>query len=330
MNNMGLQLARHLAPNLMSKPAYAATRDGYGHGVVEVAKINDRIAVLCCDLTESTRSHRFRDQFPDRFIEVGVAEQNMAGIAAGMATEGYIPFIASYAVFSPGRNWDQIRVSVCYSNTNVKIMGAHAGVSVGPDGATHQALEDIAIMRVLPNMVVLAPCDEEETRKAIHAAAAYDGPVYVRFAREKTAVITTKKSPFAIGKASVFVEGTDVTIVACGPLLYEALHAAQLLLKAGVHAEVINMPSLKPFDEHTLLTSVRKTRCVVTVEEHQIIGGLFGAVAETLAQTYPVPIIPVGMHDSFGQSGTPDELLQFYGMRAQNIFAAAHAAIKKR
>ncbi len=327
---MVIQLAKHLASNLLSKPEYALTRDGYGHGVVEAAEKDPHIAVLCCDLTESTRSHWFRDKFPERFIEVGVAEQNMAGIAAGMAAEGYIPFISSYAVFSPGRNWDQIRVSLCYSNTNVKVMGAHAGISVGPDGATHQALEDMAIMRVLPNMVVLAPCDMEETRKAIHAAALYNGPVYIRFAREKTAVMTTAKSPFAIGKAEVFAQGTDVTIVACGPLLYEALHAAQLLLKHGVHAEVINMPSLKPFDEKTLLTSVKKTGCVVTVEEHQIIGGLFGAVAETLAQSHPVPIVPVGMHDSFGQSGTPDELLELYGMRAQNIVAAARAAIKKR
>lgn len=327
---MAIQLAKHLAQDLLTKPEYALTRDGYGHGVVEVAEKDPNVAVLCCDLTESTRSHWFREKFPERFIEVGVAEQNMAGIAAGMAAEGYIPFISSYAVFSPGRNWDQIRVSLCYSNTNVKVMGAHAGISVGPDGATHQALEDMAIMRVLPNMVVLAPCDREETRKAIHAAAVYDGPVYIRFAREKTAVMTTPKSPFAIGKAEVFAQGSDVTLIACGPLVYEALHAAQLLLKYHIRAEVINMPSLKPFDEKTLLASVKKTGCAVTVEEHQIIGGLFGAVAEVVAQTYPVPVIPVGMHDTFGQSGTPDELLKLYGMRAQNIVAAARAAIKKR
>lgn len=327
---MIIPLAKHLAPNLLSKPEYALTRDGYGHGVVEAGELNPNIAVLCCDLTESTRSHWFREKFPERFVEVGVAEQNMAGIAAGMAAEGFVPFISSYAVFSPGRNWDQIRVSVCYSNTNVKIMGAHAGISVGPDGATHQALEDMAIMRVLPNMVVLAPCDMEETRKAIHAAALYEGPVYVRFAREKTAIITTAKSPFAIGKAEVFSQGKDVTLVACGPLLYETLHAAQVLLKSGIQAEVINMPSLKPFDEKTLLASVKKTGCVVTVEEHQITGGLFGAVAETLAQTMPVPIIPVGMHDTFGQSGTPDELLELYGMQAKNIVAAARAVVRKK
>lgn len=321
---------QHLAENIYSKPDMLPTRDGYGHGVVEAGEKNDKVVVLCCDLTESTRSLWFKERFPERFIEVGVAEQNMAGIAAGLAQEGYIPFMSSYAVFSPGRNWDQIRVSISYSNNNVKIIGAHAGISVGPDGATHQALEDIAIMRALPNMVVLAPCDAQEARKAIHAAVAYAGPVYIRLTREKTPVMTTSKTPFAIGTANVFVSGgTDVTIIGCGPLVYEALVAARELEKKGVHAEVINCPSVKPLDRATILKSVKKTGCVVTVEEHQVHGGLFGAVSELLAQEYPVPIIPIGMPDTFGESGQPDELLQKYGMKSKHIIAAVKKVLKK-
>ncbi len=321
----------HLKTNLFTEPSQAATRDGYGHGVVEAGKANDRVAVLSCDLTESTRSQMFREEFPERFIEVGVAEQNMAGIAAGMAQEGWVPFIASYAVFSPGRNWDQIRVSVCYAENNVKVVGAHAGISVGPDGATHQALEDIAITRVLPNMTVLVPCDAEEAKKVTLAAAAHDGPVYIRLTREKTPEITTAKTPFAIGKAQNLMKGTDVTIVAAGPVLYEALLAAkELNAKHKISAEVINSPSIKPFDARTVVASAKKTGAVVTVEEHQITGGLFGVVSETLSQKMPVPVVPVGMPDSFGESGTPDELLTKYGMKAKHIVAAVKKAIKKK
>lgn len=311
---------KFLNPKLFSKDVeMVPTRNGYGDGVVEAGKANPNVVVLCCDLTESTRSLPFANTFPQRFFEMGVAEQNMAGVAAGMAATGKIPFISSYAVFSPGRNWDQIRVSIAYSNLNVKIMGAHAGISVGPDGATHQALEDIALMRVLPNMVVLAPCDIHETRKAVLAAAKYVGPVYIRFTREKTPVITRPNTPFEIGKALVLREGSDITLIACGPLVYEALLAAEQLSKRGIDAEVINCPSIKPLDKKTILKSVQKTGAAITIEEHQTTGGLFGAVAEFLSQTNPVPIIPVGMNDTFGESGAPDELLTKYGMRSKNI-----------
>lgn len=320
---------KFLNPKLFSKDVeMIPTRNGYGDGVVEAGRANPNVVVLCCDLVESTRSLPFAQAFPQRFFEMGVAEQNMAGVGAGMAATGKIPFISSYAVFSPGRNWDQIRVSIAYSNLNVKIMGAHSGISVGPDGATHQALEDVAIMRVLPNMVVLAPCDAHEARKAVLAAAKYVGPVYIRFAREKTPVITRPSTPFEIGKAVVLREGSDVTLIACGPLVYEALLAAEQLSKRGIDAEVINCPSIKPLDKKTILKSVQKTGAAVTVEEHQTTGGLFGAIAEFLSQTNPVPIIPVGMDDTFGESGTPEELLKKYGMKAVNIVAAAQKILK--
>lgn len=366
-------LTKFLNPKLFAKDVeQVPTRNGYGEGLVLAGKRNQNLVVLCCDLTESTRSLAFQKQFPDRFIEVGVAEQNMAGLAAGMANYGKVPFTSSYAVFSPGRNWEQIRLTAAYGEANVKIAGAHAGISVGPDGATHQALEDLAIMRVLPNMTVLAPCDVHETRKATLAAAAMVGPVYLRFAREKTPVVTTPRTPFQIGRAQVFRAGRDATIVACGPLLYEALLAAECLAGNGraiatllgrypaiaarvktsklhghsmarakattrwtstsirtllkrigrLDVEVINAATLKPFDHATITKSAKKTGHVITVEEHQTTGGLFGAVAESLAQHHPTPITPVGMPDSFGESGDPMELLEKYGMTAPFIIAA--------
>ncbi len=305
------------------------TRNGYGEALALLGEKNPNVVVLCGDLTESTRSLAFAKKFPERFIEMGVAEQNMMGVAAGLAMEGKIPFVSSYAVFSPGRNWDQLRVNVCYNKANVKIAGAHTGISVGPDGATHQALEDIAITRVLPGLVVLAPCDVHETRKATLAAAEYDGPVYLRFAREKTPVITTPDAPFEIGKAYVMREGTDVTIVACGPLLYEALMAAEQL-KGKVSVEVINCPTIKPLDRTTIVASANKTGAVVTVEEHQITGGLGGVVCETLSEEFSVPVVRVGMPDSFGESGAPDELLTKYGMKAKDIIAAVRKVINRR
>ncbi len=305
------------------------TRNGYGEALALLGEKNPNVVVLCGDLTESTRSLAFAKKFPERFIEMGVAEQNMMGVAAGLAMEGKIPFVSSYAVFSPGRNWDQLRVNVCYNKANVKIAGAHTGISVGPDGATHQALEDIAITRVLPGLVVLAPCDVHETRKATLAAAEYDGPVYLRFAREKTPVITTPDAPFEIGKAYVMREGTDVTIVACGPLLYEALMAAEQL-KGKVSVEVINCPTIKPLDRKTIVASAKKTGAVVTVEEHQITGGLGGVVCETLSEEFSVPVVRVGMPDSFGESGAPDELLTKYGMKAKDIIAAVRKVINRR
>ncbi len=297
----------------------SSTRAGYGDGLVEAGKKNNRIVALCCDLTDSTKTVVFKNEFPERYIEVGVAEQNMAGLAAGMALgAGKIPFISSYAVFSPGLNWSQIRVSICYSNANVKIAGAHAGISVGPDGATHQALEDIAITRVLPNMTVVVPCDYEETKKATMAIATKKGPCYMRFAREATPVMTTKTTPFKIGKAEIFKEGKDVTIIACGPLVYEALLAANELEK-NISCEVINSHTIKPLDVKTIVNSVKKTGRVVTVEEHQITGGLGGAVAEALAEKYPAPMERVGMPDHFGESGKPEELLKKWGMDKDGI-----------
>ncbi len=308
----------------------AATRDGYGDGLVVLGKRNSRVVVLSADLTESTRSQEFKEQFPQRFFELGVAEQNMMGVAAGLAIEGFIPFVSSYAAFSPGRSWDQLRVSVCYSNSNVKIAGAHTGLSVGPDGATHQALEDIAITRVLPNLVVLAPADAVETKKATIAAAKHVGPVYLRFARAKTPVFTTSKTPFTIGKALTLRRGSDVSIVSCGPLTYEALVAAEQLQHVGIAAEVIHSPSIKPLDVSTIARSAKKTGAVVTVEEHQIAGGLGGVVAEALAQRQPTPIEFVGMRDSFGESGDPDRLLKKYKLNAAGIMAAVKKVIKKK
>ncbi len=306
------------------------TRNGYGEALLELAETNQRVMVLTGDLAESTRVHEFAKKFPERFVECGVAEQNMMGIAAGLALAGKIPFVSSYSVFVPGRNWDQLRVSVCYGRANVKIAGAHSGISVGPDGATHQGLEDLAITRVLPGLTVIAPCDFEETRKCVHAVALHEGPCYFRFAREKTPVITTAETPFEIGKAYVCAEGTDVTIAACGPLLHEALLAARKLESENINAEIINYHTLKPFDDETLLKSVRKTGCCVTVEEHQIIGGLYGAVCEVLGKNHPVPVEAIGMPDSFGESGEPDQLLAKYGMKSKNIIEAVYKAIKRQ
>ena len=320
----------HLHPDLFTERQQAVpTRNGYGDALIELGESNERVVVLTADLAESTRAHLFRDKYPERFIDCGVAEQNMVGVAAGLALSGKIPFLSSYAVFVPGRSWDQVRVSVCYTQANVKIAGAHAGLSVGPDGATHQALEDIAITRVLPNLIVLTPCDYHETKKATLAMAEYEGPAYIRFTREKSPLITSEDAPFEIGKHTILKTGTDVTIVACGPLVYQALTAARTLEKKGISAEVINASTIKPFDDKTLLKSIKKTGCIVTVEEHQVHGGLFGAVSEICAATFPVPIEPIAMPDSFGESGEPDELLQAYGMTEEDIVKAAKTVIKR-
>jgi len=302
----------------------APVRSGYGDGLLLLGNTNKKVVALCADLAESTYTEPFANAHPGRFIEVGVAEQNLAGLAAGVAHAGYIPFMASYAVFSPGRNWDQIRVSICYSNANVKLVGSHAGISVGPDGATHQALEDIAMMRVLPNMTVIVPADALEANKATIASAQHAGPVYLRLGRAATPLFTTHKTPFVIGRANVLTVGKDVTIAACGPLVYEALAAARTLeRKHKISAEVINSHTIKPLDERTIVRSVKKTGAVVTVEEHQVHGGLGGAVAEALSYFYPVPIRFVGMPDLFGESGTPSELLEKYGMSAHAIVESA-------
>jgi transketolase len=320
-----------LADNLFAKNLpFKAIREGFGDGLMILGKNNPDVVVLCCDLAESTKSLGFIKNFPQRYVEVGVAEQNMIGLAAGLAHEGKIPFCSSYAVFSPGRNWDQIRVSVCYSGNNVKIAGHHAGISVGPDGATHQAMEDIAMMRVLPNLTVLAPCDALETQKVILAAAYHQGPVYIRLMREKTPLFTVNETSFQIGKASVFREGKDCTIAAIGPQVYYALEAAEELSKKGVECEVLNMVSIKPLDEKTLVMSVKKTGCLVSAEEHQIFGGLGSALAEALVKNYPVPQEFVGMPDSFGESGEARELVEKWGMGKTAIIQAVEAVIKRK
>jgi transketolase len=295
------------------------TRDGYGHGIVELGERDKNVVVLCADLTDSTRSNLFKDRFPERFIEIGVAEQNLVTVASGLAAVGKIPFVASYAMFCPGRCWEQIRTTICYNDRNVKIVGAHAGISVGPDGATHQALEDIAIMRALPNMVVVVPCDVNEAKKSTIAVGKIRKPAYVRFAREKTPVFTTEMTPFKLGKAEIYRNGKDVAIIACGPLVYQALLAARELEKEKVEAMIINCHTIKPLDSEAIVKCAKKTGAVVTVEEHQIIGGLGGAVAECLSENYPVPMKRVGIMDRFGESGKPDELLQKFGLTYADV-----------
>lgn len=319
-----------LAGNIFDDPERIPQRNGYGDGVVEAGKKNDNVVVLCCDLTESTRSLKFEQTFPERFVEVGIAEQNMAGIAAGMAFSGKVPFISSYATFNPGRNWDQIRVSICYSMANVKIMGAHAGISVGPDGATHQALEDIAITRVIPNMNVIVPCDYWETKKAAEQMAEIEEPFYMRFGREKVPVVTTEDTPFQIGKADIYREGGDVSVIACGSLVYEALVAAEALSSEGIDACVINSHTVKPIDDDAITRAARETGAVVTAEEHQIHGGLGSAVAEVLSQTCPVPIEYVAVTDTFGESGEPEQLMEKYGLKSGDIIKAVKKVLERK
>ncbi len=312
----------------IDNPKKAASRDGYGKGLLKLGK-NKNVVALCCDLTDSTRVGWFKEKYPERFIECGIQEQNMAGLAAGLAIAGKIPFISSYAVFSPGRNWDQIRVSICYNNLNVKIQGAHAGLSVGPDGATHQALEDIAITRVLPNMTVVVPCDSEQSEKATMASTKIKGPVYLRFGREKTPVVTDKKTPFKIGKADVYKQGKDVCIIACGSMVYEALVAAEKLKKKGVSAMVINNHTIKPMDVKTIVSAAKKVKAIVTVEEHQVNGGLGSAVAEVLSKHYPIKIEMVGVKDTFGESGSGDELMKKYGLTSNDIINSVKKVLKR-
>jgi transketolase len=323
----------NLSSKLFSKDIEKVpTRNGYGEGLVLAAEKDERVVALCADLTESTRTEYFAKKFPERFIEVGVAEQLLATVASGMANYGKIPFISSYAVFSPGRNYEQIRTTIALNDVPVKIAGAHAGISVGPDGATHQALDDIGIMRIMPNMIVVVPCDAIETRKAVYETTFNGKPTYIRFARAETPVFTTDKTPFKIGKAEVFWESDspEVLIVGCGPLVYEALFAAYELEKLGIGSIVINNHTIKPIDEHTIIKYAKITGCVVTVEEHQINGGLGSAIAEILSRNWPVPQEYIGMPNTFGESGQPDELLEKYGMKAKNIIDAAKKAIRRK
>jgi transketolase len=310
-------------------------RNGYGTGVVKAGRADENVVVLCADLTASTRSADFEKEFPDRFIEMGVAEQNLVTVAAGMGISGKIAFITSYATFSPGRNWEQIRTTCAYNDSNVKIVGSHAGISVGPDGATHQAIEDIATMRVIPKMKVFVPCDVYEAERATLAAAKLYGPVYIRLAREKTPVITTEHTPFNPGKAQVFwrpakTKKPDVAIIGCGPLLYQALVAAKELEEDGVSSIVLNVPTVKPIDERKIVEVAEKAGAVVTIEEHQVLGGLGGAVAEVLGRKQPTPMEFIGMQDTFGESGPPNELLERYGMGVKDVKAAAKKAISRK
>jgi len=328
-----------LVENLLekSKLEMAATRVGYGRGLVEAGEKDQRVVVLCADLTESTHSHWFKEKFPERFVELGVAEQNMATVAAGMANYGKVPFISSYAAFSPGRNWEQIRTTVALNNLPVKIGGAHAGISVGPDGATHQQLEDIALMRAMPNMVVLVPCDAVEAQKATVAAALNGKPSYIRFGREKSPVFTTQETPFEIGRAEIFrdllagrQEEKTCAIIGCGMLLYNALIAAEELAKEGIDCAVVNSHTIKPIDEDVIIDIAKKTGAVVSVEEHQIDGGLGSAIAEVLARNYPVPQEFVGVQNRFGESGRPDELIEAFGMGVGSIKEAVKKVLNRK
>lgn len=299
-------------------------RNGYGEGLKEAGEQDERVVALSADLTGSTRTNIFAEAFPERFVQVGIAEQNMASVASGMAAMGKIPFIASYAMFSPGRSWEQVRTTIAYNESNVKIIGAHAGVSVGPDGATHQAIEDIALMRVIPGVVVLAPADVIEAKKAVLAAAKYEGPVYIRIAREKTPVVTTEASPFEIGKAEIlFTKDTahekTVGLVVTGTLAHNALEAALLSAKAGIGVTVLHMPCIKPLDTKALDALAAECETIVTLEEHQVAGGLGSAVSEYYSEYAPKRVVKIGVQDQFGQSGEPEELIAHYGMDATSV-----------
>lgn len=319
----------HLAKDLHKKDiATEPIRKGFGRGLVEAGKLDDNVVAACADLTDSTQMSLFKEAFPERFVEIGVAEQNLVTVGSGLAAMGKIPFVSSYAAFSPGRNWEQIRTTICLNDQPVKIVGSHAGVSVGLDGATHQMLEDIALMRVLPNMIVIAPGDSVEAEKATLALAKDKRPAYLRLAREATPVITTDKTPFEIGRAYVYAPGGDLTIISTGTMTYQAMEAAHRLFVQGIDAEVVHVPTIKPLDAVTILKSVQKTGKVITVEEGQINGGLGGAVAELLAEEHPTKMIRIGMRDQFGESGKPAELLNKFGLTAKNIMLAAHRLVE--
>jgi len=313
-------------PKTVQKP----TRDGYGHGVIEAAKRDPNVVVVCADLTDSTRNADFKKEFPDRFVQVGVHEQFLAAGGAGLALGGKIPFITSYAMFCPGRAWEMVRTNICLNDVNVKVVGSHAGVSVGPDGATHQAIEDIAIMRPIPNMTIVYPCDAVEARKATLAVAAWKGPCYLRLAREKTPVFTTEETPFEIGRATTLRTGRDAAIIACGPLVHNALLAAEELAEEGLDVMVVNSHTIKPLDEKAVLHAAETCDAIVTVEEHQITGGLGGAVAEFLAKARPTIQEFIGVPNVFGESGDPTDLIRHFGMDIPAIKKAVKKAHKRK
>lgn len=325
--------ANHLDKNVATNEVKKnASRNGFGEGLLEAGKRDSQVVALSADLTESTRVLPFAEAFPKRFIQVGIAEQNMASVASGLAAMGKIPFFSSYAMFSPGRNWEQIRTTIAYNNSNVKIVGAHAGISVGPDGATHQALEDIALMRIIPNMVVINPCDAIEARKATLVAAKFEGPVYIRTGRSDTPVVTTEDSPFILGKAEIFYEKSfeaekSLAIISTGTLINDVLLAALELEEKGIPTTVINMATIKPLDLNMLDQLANNYHAIVTVEEHQKAGGLGSAVAEYLSGVKPIKIVRVGIDDKFGQSGEPEELLAHYGLDKASIIKAGVEAL---
>lgn len=304
-------------------------RKGFGRGLLEAGKRDENVVALCADLTESTQISLFKEAFPERFVEIGVAEQNLVTVASGMAAMGKIPFTSSYAAFSPGRNWEQIRTTIALNDRPVKIVGSHAGVSVGPDGATHQMLEDIALMRVLPNMVVVVPGDAVEAEKATLALAKNNRPSYIRLAREASPIFTTEKTPFEIGKAYVLREGHDVTLFGTGAMTYQCLIAARMLAGDGIEAEVVHVPTIKPLDRETILASVKKTGRAISVEEAQIAGGLGGAIAELLTEQLPLPLRRLGMQDRFGESGNPSELLEHFQLTGKHIALSTHDFVDK-
>ncbi len=309
-------------------------RKGFGLGLQKAGEEDKNVVALCADLTESTQMHFFKEKFPERFVEIGVAEQNLVTVASGMSAMGKIPFCSSYAMFSPGRNWEQIRTTISYNDRKVVVVGSHAGISVGPDGGTHQALEDIALTRIIPNMDVVSPCDAIEAKKATLALAKSKRPAYLRLAREKTPVITTKETPFEFGKAQVYwipdVGLAQVGIIVTGGLTHKALLAAKELEAEGVKTKVLNLATIKPIDKEAIIALAKETKGIVTVEEHQVAGGMGSAVAEVLAQNFPVPIEFVGVQDKFGQSGTPDELIEHYGMGKNSIKEAVQKVLKRK
>ena len=309
-------------------------RKGFGEGLAMAGDVDKNVVALCADLTESTQMHLFKDKFPERFVEIGVAEQNLVAVASGMSAIGKIPCCSSYAMFSPGRNWEQIRTTIAYNDRPVKIIGSHAGISVGPDGGTHQALEDIALMRIIPNMDVLSPCDAIEAKKATLEIAKINKPVYMRLAREKTPIVTTEETPFKIGEGQIFwmpdVGIASVGIIVTGGLTHRALLAAKELEGEGIKTKVMNLTTIKPLDTKAIIALAKETKSIVTVEEHQVMGGMGSAIAEVLAQNFPVPIEFIGVQDKFGQSGTPDELIEHYGMGKDSIKEAVKKVLKRK
>ncbi|PJE64450.1 MAG: transketolase [Candidatus Ryanbacteria bacterium CG10_big_fil_rev_8_21_14_0_10_43_42] len=333
---MPLNTAVQLAPNILDpkKVERIPLRAGFGEGLIQIADENPHVVGLCADLTGSTKMDAFAKKYPERFIQIGVAEQNLATVASGLAKMGKIPYFSSYAMFSPGRNWEQIRTTICYNDVHAILVGSHAGISVGPDGATHQAIEDIAITRVIPNMSVIVPADAHEARKATMAVAGLSGGVYLRLAREKTPIMTMPETAFEIGKAYYIwqsaKEKPDVALIAAGPLLHNALLVAQELEQKGIGVTVVNNHTVKPLDNDTIIEAAKNAGAVVTIEEHQIAGGMGGAVAECLAAHYPVPMEFIGVRDRFGESGEPDELLEHFGMGTHDIIKAVKKVLKRK